>query len=391
MTPKRRPRKEILPNRRPLKKKRPQRKKLVENPWKPNKRKPKQRQKPKPKILPNKKPKKKNKERYYNPNKWITITFLRKPNHTFFPSNIFPETINSVRMNYFEAKRKPNEFWRDKKIIFHMADRTREEWLPYYKKVINNAKIAWIKFAAKSFMTDMTHLDRKRYKPPLSFYRIIDDACDNILWELPPNYEGFWKNKNKVPLTLYDKSYEVPIKNKDIDFLGVIDNCLFYNYTKTLELLRMLSQAGYKVKCILIKDAHGLFRKYNKKTIGIETIPNRKNTEGQKIYYNLCQKSKIVVDFSFRWTYGRVIYEALFNGAISICTHTYGASHHLFPDLIVDTSNFNMQKTYKKCIDVVEKWSPNLVRKYRQQAQSCASPQIFANKLNNESNRILGK
>ncbi|GAF70198.1 unnamed protein product, partial [marine sediment metagenome] len=288
------------------------------------------------------------------------------------------------------AKRKPNDFWKDKKIVFHMADRNRQDWLPYYTRVINSAKIAWIKFAAKTFMTNPIELDRRRYKPPMSFYRVIGDVCSNVLWELPPNYGGFWYNKNKVPLTLYDKSYEVPLRKKTIDFLAVIDKYFGSNCIKTLELMRKLTQAGYKVKCILIRDKSNTFKKYTKKTIGIETVPNNKSPEGQKIFHDLCQESKIMVDLTFRWTYGRVIYEALLNGALSICTNTYGASHHLFPDLMVDASNFNMQDTYKKCVELIGVWSREKVKQYRQQAHERASPQVFANNLNRETNRILG-
>ena len=339
---------------------------------------------------------KQQKEIIYNPDKWITITFHKKPVGAFFPSNIFPEAIDSQRMNYLEAKNKPLDYWKDKKIIFHMADKDRGIWIPYYKDVIKSAKIAWIKFVAGVFMTDMTQLDRRRYSQPvmktvpLSFFRMIDDACDNILWELPLNYEGFWKEKNIVPMTLYDVKYEFPIKEKSIDFLAVIDDRLYYNYIKTLELMRRLSQAGYKVKCILIRDSGYLFKNYTKQTIGFETIPNGKDRKSQKIFYDLCQQTKIMIDLSFRWTYGRVVYEALFNGALSICTNTYGASHHLFPDLMVDTSNFSMKDTYKKCVDLVEKWTPKLVKDYRKRAVRLASPQIFAEKLNKETDRILG-
>ena len=294
-------------------------------------------------------------------------------------------------MNYQEAKQKPVDFWKDKKIVFHMADRNRKEWVPFYKQVIDNAKISWIKFAAKTFMTYMIELDKRRYDIPLSFYRIIDDACDNILWELPLNYGGFFRNKNKVPLTLYDKKYEIPLKKKNIDFLGVIDKYHGSNAIRTLELMKRLNQAGYKVKCILISGKGNIYKKYKKRTVGIDIIPNTKNPQGQEIFHKLCQDSKIMIDLSFRWTYGRVVYEALLNGAISICTNTYGASHHLFPDLIVDASNFDMQETYQKCVDVIEGWSPEVVKKYRQQAHILASPQVFANNLNNETNRILGE
>jgi hypothetical protein len=96
-----------------------------------------------------------------------------------------------------------------------------------------------------------------------------------------------------------------------------------------------------------------------------------------------------MLDLSFRWTYGRVVYESLFNGALAVCPHTYGASYHLFPDLIVDTSNYELDSVYNKCTEVVSNWSIERVQSYRERAKKLSSPLVFAQTLNDMSKKII--
>lgn len=320
---------------------------------------------------------------------WICITLENNivPDK-FFPSKIFPEAINARRVTFEEASEKDLGFWKDKAVIFHLADRRQDAWIPYYKDIINASKIAWLKFICGIYMTDMTYTDMEVYDTPLSAYRMLYDVCKNMIWELPPNCNIFPSDINKVPLTLYDERYERLINNKkDIDLLVVIDDRLYYNYVKTLELTRLLS-LNFNVICILIKDANQKHTMYHNK-LPFKTIINGKDPESQEIFWDLLRRSKVMLDLSFRWTYGRVIYEALFNGALAICPHTYGASYHLFPDLVVDTSNYKLETVYDKCAKAIQGWSVERVQLYRERAKEVASPSVFAQRINDLSEQIV--
>ena len=317
---------------------------------------------------------------------WICITLKKnRVPDKFFPSKIFPDAIGAQRITFEEANRIPLGFWRDKSVIFHLADRGKQVWKQHYKDIIDASKIAWLKFICGVYMTDMTQMDTER---PLSVYRELYDVCKNMIWELPLDCNVFPEDINKVPLTLYDEKYERPInKRKDIDFLVVMDDRLYYNYVKTLELARLLSKR-FNVKCILIKDAKQKFAIYHNK-LPFETILNKKNIKSQEKFWRLLQRTKVMIDLSFRWTYGRVVYEALFNGALAVCPHTYGASYHLFPGLIVDTSNYKLETVYGKCIKVLQDWSPECVEFYRNRAKRVASPLVFTQVLNDTSKQLI--
>lgn len=331
--------------------------------------------------------KQKRKKQEYNKD-WITVTFIKGAvPDTFFPSNIFPESVPSDRITFDQARRKNMDFWKEKNVIFHMADRSVNEYKHYYRKVLANARICWLKFACGTGATDMTHYDHNPARPLFAHYRMMYDNCKNFLWELPMDYNMFWGHTNKVPLTLYDKKYEEPInENKSIDFLLMMDNRLYYNYTKTLEIGRKLHKQGYNVHAILLKSP--IAQMYHDK-LPYKTTLNNKNPEGQKKFHNLAKKSKIMVDLCFRWTYGRVIYEALFNGCVCIGPHCYGAMYQLFPDMIIDTSNYKMKDAFEFCLDKIEKWDINLVKKYQERAAKVANPKLFSKRLNEATEIIL--
>ena len=319
---------------------------------------------------------------------WLTVTFHKGfvPD-TFFPSNIFPEAIHSDRITFEEAKRKKVEFWKDKNVIFHMADRSVNEYKSYYKKVLLNARICFLKFACGTGATDMTHYDRNPGRPLFSHYRMMSDLCPNFLWEMPMDYNMFWGHTNKVPLTLYDKKYESPINNnKKIDFLLMMDNRMYYNYTKTLELGKKLKEQGYNVHAILVKS--NIAKMYHNKLPYKDTL-NTKTPEGQKTFHKLALNSKIMIDLCFRWTYVRVIYEALFNNCACIGPHCYGAMYQLFPDMIIDTSNYNMKDAFDFCLDKIEKWNIDMVKQYQIRARKVASPKVFSQRLNEATEIIL--
>ena len=318
--------------------------------------------------------------------KWLTVTFAKGAiPDVFFPSNIFPEYVGR-RITFQKANEKPIDFWKDKRIIFHMADRSLREYKRYYQKIITNAEIAYIKFACGTGATDMTHYDMNPDRPIFAHYRMMSDLAPNFLWEMPMNYNMFYEHVNKVPLTLYDKHYEKRLKPKEIDFLFVMDDRIYYNYVKTLKIGEELKKDGYNVVGILINSP--LAKMYHKK-LNFTTIMNNKTPSGQQKFHDLLSKSKIMVDLAFRWTYGRNIYEALFNGAICIGTSTYGAMYHLFPDLIIDAPNYNMKQAKNFCIETLNRWSQQLVKEYRNRAKDIASPEKFAERLNSATQKIL--
>lgn len=317
---------------------------------------------------------------------WFCPTTLKSPNTVFFPSNIYPEAIGGHRLSYKEAQNKPPKFWNDKGVVFHMPDRHYvQQYIKWMDKVVKNAKIAFIKFSALFGATDMVHYDKHPSRPIMCHYRKMGDLTPNFLWELPMNRTLFFKHINKVPMFLYAKRYQEQIQDKEWDFLIFMDGRYTFNWVPSLRLGNILHEDGYKVL--------GLFLGHNAKIyhnkMKFKTIIGKREGPGRDKFYRLLRKSKIFVDLSYRWTYGRVIYETLFLGAVSVCPSTYGASEHLFPDLIVDTANLNPAVVLNKCRETIEQWTPNLVKKYRNRALNKASPECLRKELNKATKIIL--
>jgi len=309
------------------------------------------------------------------------------PREVFFPSNVYPEAIGGKRMPYKIAERKPIKFWQDKGVVFHMPDRHYVgQYIKWMDKVVINAKISFIKFSALFGATDMTHYDRHPARPIMCHYTKMSDLTPNFIWELPMNRTLFFKHVNKVPMLLYSKKYQEPIHEKNIDFLIFYDGRYFFNWVPALRLGNLLTKQGYKVVgCMLGRE---IAKMYNGK-MKFKTIINKREGEGRNKFYKLMRQSKVFVDLSYRWTYGRVIYESLFLGAVSVCPSTYGASYHLFPDLVVDTANLNPKDALNKCLTVINNWKPKMVEDYRARALRVSSPKNLKIELNKASKIIL--
>ena len=110
-------------------------------------------------------------------------------------------------------------------------------------------------------------------------------------------------------------------------------------------------------------------------------IKNSKSIPGQKRWYSLLDRSKVLVALPYRLTLGRVLYEALFHGALSVCTNTYGASELLFPEYTVPSHTIDLNNVRVKCIQALKRWSPASIRNQRSKAADCAGIQRTIRRL----------
>lgn len=303
---------------------------------------------------------------------WVIVT-KDSSSQKFYPIDVLAANLpNSIRLDYTMARSRPNSFWNEKKVIFHMtwAGKFRKVWQTYYRNIIPHTSQFWIEFDADRHMNRLQNIDRSMGQH-LSMYNRIYKHSNKFLWELPIMFNPFVEKSIRIPMGIYEPNREINViqKGRDIDFLGFIDQS-GYNTANTLRLLSSLTRK-YKVKCLVVGNREYSF--YSRKPLGFEIIRASKTDPGQKKFYELLNRTKVYIDLSYRITLGRNLYEALFNGALCICPTTYGSSELLFPDLMVDPTLIDLINIHDKCIDTVKKWSPDTVKTYRRNAISKAS------------------
>lgn len=315
---------------------------------------------------------------------WIIISKDITSNK-FYPIDVLSMTLpNSTRLSYQSAKNKPLSFWRDKKVIFHMtwAGKYLKVWETFYRKIIRSKpRQFWIEFDADRHMNRLQNIDKSFQRHMCMYYRIYK-YCQKFLWELPMAFNPFMEEPTRVPVGLYQRSRELPIKrNKDIDFLGFIDQS-GYNTANTFRLLTKLSEK-YKVACITVSP--DVYKYYSTEKWGFELIKNSKTKPGQQKFYSFLDRSKVLVDLSYRITLGRNLYEALFHSTLCVCPTTYGASEMLFPDLVVDPVLVDLVNINQTCLAALEKWKQGEVQKYRDRSIEVASIQKTITRLQRAS------
>jgi len=295
----------------------------------------------------------------------------------FYPIDVLAHALpNSIRMSYDTAQEKPISFWPDKKVIFHMvwAGEYLHVWNNFYRKIARVCPRFWIEFDADYHMLKLRNIDFS-FGNYMCMYNKMHKYCDRFLWELPSSFNPFIGTPTRVPVGIYHKSRELPVGKKDIDFLGFIDQD-GYNAANTLRLL--MSLPG-NVKCIVISS--DVYKWYEKAEFSFELIKNSKTVPGQQRFYSLLDRSKVLVALSYRLTLGRILYEALFHGALSVCTNTYGASELLFPDLAVPSHIIDLNHVRDKCLQALEMWSPAEINTYRSNAAKVAGIQKTIQRL----------
>jgi len=290
----------------------------------------------------------------------------------FYPIDIIGQDLEATRLTYSQANKQPAGFWKDKHVLFHIVWKGDYilKWEGLYLAVAKHAKVFWIEFDADHHINNLHSMDNRRggKKKPLFLWRGLLRATNRFVWETPLSFNPFIKDVIRLPLKIYQRKRERPLRNRksrDIDFLGFVDHGN-KNLAPTLHLLQVLKVEGYSVRCIIL----------NKSTIGVyksalkyPLVKNEKFTPGgETTFHGLLDRTKVFVDLSNRLTTGRVIYEALFGGAVAVGPRTYGSTDLLFPDLSVDTFMLDMPDIYEKCIKAVSTWSVQELKKYRAQA-----------------------
>lgn len=296
-------------------------------------------------------------------------------------------------ISWGNMKDKPNEYWHDKRVIFH-TDFTPARfgiWRHCYVRIAkHSAQFWWMPSSDNQwicpYVFDLPHA----FMVPNALYRCISDISNLFIWEPPLNFDPFLQDVVMVPCRFYEQKFEsIPYKEKTYDFLAFVDGDekSDLNSVKIFEIVRELSK---KYKCALIVLRDDLVEKG--KNMGINVIKNTmRDRAGENKFRELIRKSKIYLDLQNRWTGGRNVYESLFHGAVSICSHTHGTAYLLFPDLVFNTYNFNMKKLYKLCVETVEKWTPELVENYRIRARKECGSEAFAKELKEVSERLWKK
>jgi len=295
----------------------------------------------------------------------------------FYPIDVLANTLpNSARMSYQTAKAKPISFWPDKKVIFHMtwAGKYLKVWNTFYRKIARVCPRFWIEFDADQHMNHLHTIDFS-FRTYMCMYNRMHKYCNKFLWELPSRFNPFIGTPTRVPAGIYHKSRELPVRKKDIDFLGLID-LEAYNAANTLRLLMVLPG---NVKCIVINP--DIYKWYKNAEFSFELIKNSKTIPGQQLFYSLLDRSKVLVALSHRLTLGRNLYEALFHGALSVCSDTFGASELLFPDFTVPSHAIDLNHVREKCMQARERWSPAEINTHRRNAAKVAGIQKTIQRL----------
>lgn len=306
---------------------------------------------------------------------------------TFYPAYCIGEALNAIPLTYKQAKNKSPVFWKDKLVVFHLVW-VREHatlWDTFYRDVIANAAMVWFEFDADRSINELNVIDRGCLQTKF-FLQKLFDINPHVIWELPNYYNPYVGRLNRIKLRIYDQSYEKPTNaNKTNDFLGLIGGDK-KNSLPLLHLLGRLKEAGYRTKCIVINNE--IYNYYNNNWV--ELIKNgRYDSSSVQLFHNLVNESKILINLSRRITMGRTLYETLFNGALAVCSNTYGASELLFPDLKVDTLLYDLNDIYSLCINLVNRWTPELVEEYRKNARKTASIDGFIKDLKDRTNEYL--
>ena len=93
---------------------------------------------------------------------WIIISKDITSNK-FYPIDVLAANLpNSTRLDYNMAKAKPNRFWKDKKVIFHMtwAGKFLKVWKTFYRQIAQSAEQFWIEFDSDRHMNRLQNIDR---------------------------------------------------------------------------------------------------------------------------------------------------------------------------------------------------------------------------------------
>jgi len=311
--------------------------------------------------------------------KWIVISHETYTSE-FYPAHMMAKWMPAKKLNYNQASVLPPAFWEDKGVVFHIvwSKACVLDWKKCLNRIADSARVCWIEFDADQHLNSLVEIE-KGLNSPLSIYSHLRNASDKFIWEAPLQFNLFDEQAIRLPLKMYDRSREKDYPKKDIDFFGFVDFGS-RNIVTTLKLMDMLHSDGHKVCCMILDKGN---YEFYKDTLPFEIVGNAEKFKVDSVtkFYGILSRSKVFVDISYRLTTGRAVYDALFHGAVGVCTNTYGATECLFSEYAVNPLMIDMPAIYQKCKRARSEWSPEAIVKFRERANKTASIDGFCKEL----------
>lgn len=305
----------------------------------------------------------------------------RRKNKSYSPQTVLrsylPKAFDNIK--YYNDFKSANV--KGKVVIKRIAWGSYNSARKNIQKFCKQAKLVWVCVACTNAMTKMHKIHGGDI---MTFYNTLKNF-KYFLWEPPEYYNPFIDKKVMLPITIYDYSNDKPIKKKDIDFLFFIDK-MQYNLPKIIYLANRLIKEGYEVRVLAIESKN---IKSIKKKLKCKVIVGKK-PDDRGTFHNWLDKTKVFVDLSYRWTVGRTVHEALYHGALSVCTHTYASSKQVMPYYTIDTWTMNMTHAYNLCINALNSWSKKWVEECRKNARKNGY-ESFVKNLRETTEKLLKK
>jgi len=286
---------------------------------------------------------------------WVMISKDEKGDN-FYPADMIGNRLD-LRLSYSQARKMPDTFWKDKEVVFHMVwkDKGIHNWQDFIGKVRKNANKFIVEFDADNHFPNLNSLD-KFYESGAGVYKKLQNSADNFIWEFPPQYYPFSEPKNLLPLCMYDKTREKNIdpKSKNIDAVVIIDQT-GNNAPASYTILEKLHNSGYKVWGLFLSDV--LYRRFSKLKPPFQVSNTKKFTDKSIDHYiKLLTRTKTVVDLSYRFTNGRMVYDSIYYNAIPIFPRSYGAQVWIADAYSVDTYMLNFDKAYSTIVTTIDNY-----------------------------------
>lgn len=293
------------------------------------------------------------------------------PNYvmSFDNSNKYLNNVNVL--SFKESSEKPTSFWKDKVSLFRLEWQNASTQVHYANNALKYSKICWVCPSSVDFLTNKYRIDKINNIKD-GFNKLLLNNTKYIISEVPVQLNMF-PNCTVVQMRSYCKELEAKYQEKIYDVFGFIDTYR-YNKEKTLDILKILSNKGYKVVCMSANFK--ISNKYN------FDIINNKKPGGHNLFREYLSKSKVFLDLNKRITVGRTVYESLvYGGCLSVCTNTYTASNLLFSEYSIDPNNHRNPYILRKCEKAITNWSDNTINQKRNYAGKVASPEVFFKEL----------
>lgn len=310
---------------------------------------------------------------------WVTVS-KHELGEQFYPVFVLGKALKSLGLGYSEAAEKPNSYWRDKCVLFHIIWNKEywNIWEPNFKRIAKYSKFFCIEFDADKHPNYW-------YKPSMGLkvpfvLNKLRDATKHFIWEMDLAYNPFLRPVVRFPLRVYETKWEEEYHHKDIDFFGLVGDENF-SVEPTLLLLQKLEQEGYTVCPLVLNKTVQQFYDNN---ITMKVISNEKKFSPESIvrFNALMLRSKVFIDLGYNLTTGRTVYDALFRGAICVGSDHYGAQQLLFPEFAVNPRKINMPDLYSLSKQARRQWSDESIERFRQRGRTEANVQRMVEDLN---------